>query len=191
MKRFCTNCGKELGDQEVFCTNCGTKSELPQSAASGSKGISVGGISVGGVSVKNMAESNNGVIKIGIIVASVLVILAALIPYAKISMFGQSLSISLMGVEGEMGDGIIYIALGILAIVFAFMNKKIPVLVVGIVAFLMCCYEMISMNSLYEEMGMFAGMITKGPGFYLMIVATVGLLALSILNFVMKGSAKA
>lgn len=36
-KRFCTNCGNELGDGVMFCPNCGTKQEAAAAAPSESE----------------------------------------------------------------------------------------------------------------------------------------------------------
>ncbi len=184
MKRFCTNCGKELGEQEIFCTECGTKSDLPLSAGGTSKGIS--GISVGGSAVNKGEASGNLGIKIGIIVASALVILSAILPFVSVSAFGQSMSMSLLLADGELGEGVFLIIFGTLGIIFGALRIKIGALVAGILSFILCCYEMYNMAIIYEELGGLSGLISRGAGFYLLILSSIALLVLSILNFVFK-----
>ena len=88
--------------------------------------------------------------------------------------------------SAELGEGVFLIIFGTLGIIFGALRIKIGAQVAGILSFILCCYEMYNMAIIYEELGGLSGLISRGAGFYLLILSSIALLVLSILNFVFK-----
>ena len=77
MARFCKNCGTPLNDDATFCGKCGTP---------------VGGAPAGRGPI--YTSTNADKFKLGVFIASALVIISTILPYASVSLFGFSESVS-------------------------------------------------------------------------------------------------
>lgn len=179
MSKYCKACGNQMQDQEMFCAKCGTKSEVIHQP----------------ISTFGIGKINEKYLKIGIIIASLLMILASIIPYMEIEeslypYLGMSKpTISLVWAGTQIGDGIIYIILAILSIVFVCLNKRLPEVIFSAIAFLMCCVEVKQINDNFKQLEASFGnyaLIEKRAGFYLIIISTAAMLVLSILYFLRK-----
>lgn len=159
MSKFCRNCGTPLSDEATFCGKCGTP-------------VSVSAVP----DLPSRTSLGGDPLKLGVIIAGVLVVLSTFLPYASVSMFGFSQSVSLI----DGGDGFIFIATAAVAIVGVLINKRILTLIGGIVTAFLALFELVNMNS---ELGDLAGMVDKGFGFYLSILASIVLAVLGVLVF--------
>lgn len=114
---------------------------------------------------------NKQYLKIGVLVAGVLMIVSTLLPY--VSVFGFSISL-LLADGSTVADGIFFVILAALCIVFALMDKAIPMLAASAAAVILWIYEM-------SQMSQFGALVSKGAGYYLLAVSAIALLVLSIL----------
>lgn len=121
-----------------------------------------------------MNENVKKYFKIGILVASVIMILSTFLPF--VSVLGYQLSL-LFADGSQMADGIILVVLAALCIVFTLINKRILVLVCSALAFVMSIYEM-------TQLDQFGSLVSKGIGYWLLLLSAIALLVLAILNFV-------
>lgn len=185
MSKFCRNCGSMLDDNATFCNKCGAKIDSAPGAGPvppyGSNFTPAGG---------GALSSNEAIFNMGILIAGILVIISTLLPYVTISLWGYSESISLLLGDGSgMRDGIFFIALTIGAVVCTFLNLRLPAMILGIINFLLCIFEIISTNSSLSEEGL-SSMVKNGPGFYLIFIATLALGVLAVLNYVNSTKSK-
>lgn len=196
MSKSCQNCGYQMADVESFCPQCGTQSEpMPQQPNQNQAQFQQPQFQQqpfqqqGGYQqqmnpqqpLTNGASQNsmmNLYCKIGVIAVSILMILATILPYME----AMGESINLLFPDGETGDGIFFFILAIVAIVFACLNKKIPVLVCGVIALALCCYEMKEITSLTNSLGGFSSILSKGSGYYLMILTSFALPIISAVD---------
>lgn len=171
---YCKKCGNQVDEGVAFCKMCGA----PMGEDSYKADTGAGG---------NVILANVKRLKIGIIAASLLMALATLLPWialdSEIAHYAGMKSISLLNPNGEIGDGIIFIFFAVIMIVFLCLKKNIPVLVCGILPFLLYCFELSQIKELYSLMQGYTSYISKGSGFYLMTLSVIALLVLSILFF--------
>ena len=196
MSKFCRNCGSVLDDNAAFCNKCGAKID----SAPGAPGTPGGGptpppygsgfganfppAASGGLS------SNEAIFNMGILIAGILVIISTLLPYLTVSLWGYSESISLLLGDGEgMRDGIFFIILTIGAVVCTFLSQRLPAMVLGIINFLLCIFEIISTTSSLAESGI-SVVVKNGPGFYLIFIASLAMGVLAVLNYVNSTKSK-
>lgn len=179
MANFCKNCGNPLKQNEQFCGKCGTKVDpAPKPPASSApSGAPVRTPNPGAFNPADLLSDS--ILKIGVMVASAVLILATLFPY--MSVLGESISLTIA--DGHVGDGIFFILLAILCIVSALIKKPIPELVAGIIALLLCFFEMSQVIKMCKQYESFTGLISKQSGYYLMIFASFALCALCVLHF--------
>lgn len=170
---ICKKCGNQIEKGETFCKKCGAQTEQSGKLTTG-------------MTHKGTAPAKTQYLKLGITAACLLMALATVLPYMKfdreIARYTGIKSISLLYTGKQIGDGILFIILAIMAIVFSFLKKGIPVLVCGIIPFLMYCFEVSQLNN-----GSIADMydyMSKGSGFYLITISVIALLILSILYFI-------
>lgn len=121
-----------------------------------------------------MNESLKKRFKIGIFVVSAVMILSTFLPFASVLGYDFSL---LFTKGSQTGDGIIVVALGVVCIVLALLNKRVPLLVAGAASFSFAIYEVL-------QMGQFGGLVSKEIGYWLFLLSTIVLLVLSVLNFI-------
>lgn len=196
MSKFCRNCGSVLDDNAAFCNKCGARID----SAPGAPGTPGGGptpppygsgfgsnfppAANGGLS------SNEAIFNMGILIAGILVIISTLLPYVTIKLWGYSESISLLLGEGdEFRDGVFFIILTIGAVVCTFLSQRLPAMILGIINFLLCIFEIVNTNSTVSGSGV-SSMVKYGPGFYLIFIASLAMGVLAIVNYVNSTKSK-
>lgn len=152
MSKICGNCGNTLNDNDVVCANCGAAAPVQKKAAGWTP------------------------LRICMVVAAALLILAVFLPFASTSVFGTTFSVSL--IEGS--DGVFFIVIAAVAIVFTLLNKCLVEMICGIAACVLSIFELISWNT---QVGELSGVISKGFGFFLMFIASIAMLVVGILRF--------
>ena len=78
-----------------------------------------------------------------IIISSAVMMISTILPYARVELFGQGYTFNFLIIEGQFGDGIFFVVLGTLAILFAAIQKKIPLLIIAILLLLIFIYELV------------------------------------------------
>lgn len=163
---YCSNCGTQYDDSAKFCPSCGAPSTA-ESTANYSNYNNQNTYQYTGP----MGQTNTPAVSkpniIGI-VAGVLAILCTFLPYVKASFLGLSESESLIG----GGDGVFFIILGILAIVFSVLNKEKIFIGVAVATCLLTIFEIVDFNNQVDE-NILGDIIEKGFGYYLMIIAAI------------------
>lgn len=187
---YCKKCGNQIDEGAAFCKKCGTPAEKAPGVAAAGTG-------------KGFAQVDARYLKTGIVIASLLMALATALPYMVFSKEFSHLvgarSFSMLNAgkvagNGGMGDGIIFIILAVMMLVFLYLKKNTPVLVCGIIPFLMYCYEVAQIKKQNEylfgrqNIDMYDYM-SKGAGFYLLTVSVAALLMLSVLFFLKNRNA--
>ncbi len=107
----------------------------------------------------------------------VILILCTFLPYATAELLGMKESVTLI----EGGDGIFFIILAALALVFTFLDKKIIVLIASALTVLITIVE-ISAFSKQIDANIYGSMIHRSVGFFLMIIGTIVLVVGAILD---------
>lgn len=181
---YCKKCGNQLDEGAAFCKKCGTPAENIPNITTTSTG-------------KKLIQVDTKYLRTGIAAASLLMALATFLPYMKMNKemtrYSGLRSINLVHPAGQFGDGIVFIILAILMLVFLYLKKNTPVLVCGIVPFLMYCYEVSLLKKqdsqlLGSQINMYDYM-SKGSGFYLLSFSVIALLALSVLFYMQNRNA--
>ncbi|MBO5335932.1 MAG: zinc-ribbon domain-containing protein [Lachnospiraceae bacterium] len=179
---FCKKCGKEIENGMKFCKSCGTPVEKAEAATQNS--VVVLGI------------------RIGIVVASLLMIVSTVLPYVifddMVAKVAGMKSITLLKPGNQLGDGVIYIIIAVIAIVCVCIRQKIPVLIWSIISALMCWYEksqmekqLMELQSELKHLKLDAwDFMEKGSGWHLLTVSVVLLLILSVLYFILEKKVK-
>lgn len=177
---FCKKCGKEIESDMRFCKNCGAPTEVTEKSTN----------SINGTDFRNIVPG----IRIGVILAGLLLALSTILPYvvfdSEIARLSGTKSISLLLTDGEqIGDGIFYILLALIIIVFACIRKKTPILICSILSSLLCLFESIHFKKQYTEMLRGTKIdiwdyMKKGSGYYLLTLSVILLLVLGILYFI-------
>lgn len=182
---FCGSCGKEINEGATFCPNCGAAIK-PKSAATNTQPNGNFQQSFNAQQLMSGITSNPNLNIFGII-AGVILLLSAFLPFASISVFGSSMSVSLI----DGGDGVIVIILALVGIVFSVLGKNIVVIVSGVISTLLFFVELAQMTSSYEDEFMnelASSMIHKGIGFYFLLIGAVCLIIAGIVGIRQKNS---
>lgn len=183
--KYCAKCGKELSDAARCCSVCGgapvdTPPVQPvypvqsERFAAGFAGESASGI------WKLFYPAN-----ILGIAGCVLVLLSTFLPFVSVKLWGYAESISLI----EKADGKIFLAAAIIGVVLCFVNKPIiPIanLVYSCILALLSLYETGNTDSAVEELGVWSGAVSRGAGYYLLILGAIIYLAAGICGFFAK-----
>lgn len=173
MNRFCGNCGNPISGHERFCGKCGAKVEAAGQEETGKVRETI--IPTASQMGQNAVPVEK-MLKLSAAAVSALMILSTFLPY--IDVMGETSSF-----WGMSADSVLVTGLGILGIVFAVLGKKIPLLAVGVLSFLMGAYERHSVKKTIESTWIFASYITKKSGYYLLAVMSVLLLIVCLLYF--------
>ncbi|MBR4314513.1 MAG: zinc-ribbon domain-containing protein [Lachnospiraceae bacterium] len=172
---YCNKCGNQIKDDALFCDKCGAKIEKNNSENNASN-----------VNNENVSSEQNANIitpsknfDLLIIVAAILSIISTFLPFITISFFGTPLQKSYFD-----GDGKIIVIISILAIVFSVLNKKIAVIVCGIINLSILIFDTFNITSFAGQNEaaneIVKSMIIKGPGYYLLFIASIGLVAAGV-----------
>ena len=96
------------------------------------------------MSLNNQKRGNISFIaRLVVIIASVAMMISTILPYARVELYGQGFTFNFFIINGEFGDGLFFIVLGMLTILFAVIQKKIPLLIVAILLSLLFIYELV------------------------------------------------
>lgn len=79
------------------------------------------------------------------------------------------------------GDGIFFIILAAVALVFTLLNKKLPVLIASALSVLLVIIEIVSFSKQVDA-NYYGSLIHRSVGFFLMIIGAVVLLAGAVMN---------
>lgn len=194
---FCIKCGQELQPDDAFCPNCGTAVEKDnhsntQSFAQNAtqmqdqakntindiKNTTMDFISNDKTGFLDKFVKQNNVVGI---FSCLLIILGCFLPFASVSVFGYSQSVSLMS-DGK--DGIIFLVASIITIAMILIKKDILALITGIITGGLGIYEIIYTNN---QLNSYSSMIDKGMGYYFLMIGAV-ILIISVLakKFILK-----
>lgn len=117
--------------------------------------------------------------------------LSVFLNFLTISMWGYSESISLFMSDGELHDGVFVLILAVLALIFNACKLNAGNVIASVIELFLMIYEIGNVqSSLKDELGSFADYIKFGPGYYLLIIGTILMLATSILGLILQISAK-
>ena len=83
--------------------------------------------------------------------SGILAIISCFLPFASVSIFGYSQSVSLM----DGGDGIICIALVVVALILSYLHKDIVALGLAGATAVLAVYEFLMLNQYWVVMGIF------------------------------------
>lgn len=140
------------------------------------------------MSLNNQKRGNISFIaRLVVIIASVAMMISTILPYASVELYGQGFTFNFFIINGEFGDGLFFIVLGMLTILFAVIQKKIPLLLVAILLLLLFVYELVHAINVKN---MYRYMLTFKIGFYLVRLASLIVIGSSICYFVTKKTVK-
>lgn len=175
---FCHNCGKEIPEGAQFCTNCGT----PVGGTSPAENSAATPVSA--TTAPAAAGKKSKMNMIGIIAGAV-VALATFLPFVSVSVFGTSISQSLM----DGGDGIIYLIVAAVAIVCAALGFNIVVIITGMISLILFFIENSSLKDVTSDsyLGELASsLIQKGAGYYLILIGSIALIVAGVMGIMQK-----
>ncbi len=182
---FCKKCGREMEEGEIFCRGCGTKAGEAPAAGAGIYGgpkNPLGRVNFGGL--------KSGYLKISVIVFSVLMMLSVLLPCYKFNEWAAAItgvdSFSLLKQGDQWGDGVILLLLLGLMILFVCLNKKLPVLLCGILNLVVYFVDIHKLSQIIQKERELQSLMSKDSGYYLMPVFGVLLMAAAVLYFLQK-----
>ncbi len=163
---ICPKCGSKLLNEAESCSLCGyvfsddTKEVAAVPVNDGGNAASVG---------KKRKANMPGVI------SGALFLLSIFLPFATFSIFGAEVRIAM--IDGE--DCIFYIALAVLAVVFAshfFTKGNVGLIIVGVLAVILAVGE--GVHTFHEAE--YAAIYSRGIGYILSLVSSAGILGSGI-----------
>lgn len=176
---FCMKCGQQLDENDVFCPNCGAKVERKENHQSNFQDQAKNTFNdIKSTATDFVQNDHSGFMEkfikqnnvVGLIGCAV-VLIANFLPFASVSAFGYSQSVSLMD-DGK--DGIIFLVLSIVTAVLIFIKNDTLALIAGVITGGIGIYEIIHTSS---QLGVYASYVTKGAGYYLLLIGSIVLLA--------------
>ncbi len=114
------------------------------------------------------------------IICAIVLGIATVLPYAKASAYGFSQSKSLL----DGGDGWFFLIAALGAIAFAITDKNIGVIVMGGIAVALMVFEVKDFAD--KTSSGYGAFIDKSVGYYLMIIASIGIVVSGIVKISMK-----
>ena len=194
---YCIKCGQELKADDIFCPNCGTaveqstnsqKQSFAQNASQMQSQAKNTLNDIKNTTMDFISNDKSGFVDKFIkqnnvvgIVSCLLIILGCLLPFASVSVFGYSQSVSLLG-DGK--DGIIFLIASIITIVMILIKKDLLALIAGLITGGLGIYEIVYTN---DQLGSYSSMVDKGMGYYLLLIGAI-VLIVSVLakKFILK-----
>lgn len=130
-----------------------------------------------------MMKTTFPVFKFLCIAAALIIGLSVLFSYFSVSALGYSLSVNTM----DSGDGLIILIVALAAIVCAFIDQYLPVLITGIVSLALFFLENERLLKGIRDLGSLArSLINNGPGYYCLLIGSAALIVFSVLGLVEK-----
>ena len=173
---YCNKCGNQIKDDALFCDKCGVKIVKVED----NKDTMSIANNVNATSESNTKkfEFNTSLLSI---LTAVLSIIATFLPFITISFFGTTFQKSYFD-----GDGKIIVIIAIIAIIFSFLKKKTAVIICAIINLSILIYDTFNITSFAGQNEatneIVSSMIIKGPGYYLLYIASIGLVVAGIYN---------
>ena len=133
----------------------------------------------------DIQEKNDisSIARLVIIISSAVMMISTILPYARVELFGQGYTFNFLIIEGQFGDGIFFVVLGTLAILFAAIQKKIPLLIIAILLLLIFIYELVHALDVKNTYG---DVLHFKIGFYLVRIASLAVIGACICYFITK-----
>lgn len=118
------------------------------------------------------------------IISSLVIGLSAFLPYFSISLFGASLSKSLL----DGGDGYFVIAIAVIALICSFIEKYIPAVIMGVASLGLFFLENNSVSSALNtgdstSSAIAKSMIQNSAGYYCLLIGSIALIIFGILAY--------
>ena len=127
-----------------------------------------------------------------VLVAAVISFLGLVLPFYSVDFLGQKMSVSLMSIDGEIQViAIVWAAFIVLALLFALIGKKVPVLIFALLGAIGLFLSYTLNNSELEEYGAIGSLVEKGLGNTLTLVGAICLLVSGIIYVITTKSNKA
>ena len=173
---YCSKCGSLIREDAIFCDKCGAKIVKVED----NKDTMSIANNVNATSESNTKkfEFNTNLLSI---LTAVLSIIATFLPFITISFFGTTFQKSYFD-----GDGKIIVIIAIIAIIFSFLKKKTAVIICAIINLSILIYDTFNITSFAGQNEaaneIVSSMIIKGPGYYLLYIASIGLVVAGIYN---------
>lgn len=182
--KYCEKCGKELSDAARCCSICGGApvDTPPQQPVQSPAAVSAGG-SASGIWKLFYPANIPG------IAGCLLILISTFLTFVSVKLWTYTQSVSLM----DGGDGKIFLVAAIIGVVLCFINKPIiPIinLAYSCILALMSLYEVGNTDSAVGELGALSGALSRGAGYYLLILGAVVYLAAGVCGFLAKRKAQ-
>lgn len=174
-KMYCRYCGAQIPDDVKFCTNCGKSVSGAEPGSDSQQNENAAYTNAGAKNRSLLVKPN----LIGII-ASILIGISVFMPFASATIFGTTLSSSL--IDGV--DGVIILIIAAAALLFSIFGLNIPVIVMGAISII--CFFIDSSALENDADHLLQSMIQKGSGYYLMIIAALALTLAGIIGLLLK-----
>lgn len=175
---FCGQCGTPNKDDAKFCASCGAPLKAVSTASPSSSSSFTDTVSSAASTFKDSAiEKSSKAMDIPAIIGSILLIISLFLPFATVDFFVTE-SVSLM----DSSNGIFFLILAVLVIVFAALKKDILVLIFSAITFGLMLIIVIDFNSSLGDLSYYANVITKNIGFYLLIISSLIMLGSPIVK---------
>lgn len=124
--------------------------------------------------------------QVGIILSGLVMIASTFLPYTTSSRRGP---LSLLS-EHTLWLGAFYIAVAVLSILTAVMDKRLPPLVLSGCAFLLCLYMFFQTTFQSYWAALTFRSLSKESGFYLILLSSTAMMLLSLLGFLFPKQSK-
>lgn len=163
---FCTNCGTKVNQNDRYCPICGNRIDDYADKYTAQNQHSVYVEPYPQV-VDQEKKSSTGRI-LGII-GSLTIVASVFLPYVSYNVLGFGESKSLM----DSDDGIIFLIAAVLALLLFCVRSKVLSFLITVGVAVLCFIEYQSTMEILNELGLFAGLVDKEIGFYMIIIGTV------------------
>ena len=171
---YCKACGEQNPEGVKFCTNCGkSMTEVGEFLNSHSSPAEAG---------KATAPRRSLLVKPNLIAiaAGVMIAIAVFLPFVKVELFGYEVAGSLM--DGT--DGVIFLAVAAIGMLFALLGINIAVAITGAVSIVLFLIENSALkDDLYAIASKLAVRMT---GYYLLLAGCIVMLLSGLVGMLLK-----
>lgn len=162
---FCPKCGAQMPDTAIACENCGTLLKEEKKFS----------LTIPKVSIPKTPQDllNRNLLGLA---CSLLLIIATLLPFYKIDMWGETETVRLI-----QGDGIFMLIFAIAAIVLYVLSLDLFAVIPGALSLLILIIDCVNANSELSDYGDFLSdwgvEMGYGIGLWVVIIACIGMIA--------------